>query len=334
MRTITFRDALNEALDEEMSKDEHVFIMGEDVGFYGNVFKVTDGLFDKYGAERLRDTPISESAIVGTALGAAACGFRPVAEIMFCDFLNCAMDQVINQVAKMRYMFGGQVKIPLVIRTTIGAGLSAAAQHSQSNEAFFMHTPGLLLVLPTTPYDAKGLLKSAIREDNPVIFFENKNFYNRKGEVPEEEYLLPLGKADIKRSGKDVTVVATLDLVNKSLQAAQILEKDGIDIEVIDLRTLTPLDKNTVLSSVKKTHHLVVAMEEVKTCGAAAEIACLVSEEAFDSLNAPIARVCTYDTPIPFNPQLEQYVLPQVEDVLQGVKKVLNYKKEFKNVKS
>lgn len=324
MRTMSFRQALNEALDEEMARDKHVFILGEDVGFFGCVWKVTEGLYQKYGSERVLDTPISESAIIGTALGAAAYGYRSVAEIMFCDFMFCAMDQIVNQVAKMRYMFGGQVRIPLVIRTTIGAGLSAAAQHSQSNEGFFMHTPGLKIVMPTTPYEAKGLLKSAIREDNPVIFYEYKTFFSQKGEVPDEEYTLPIGKAVVAREGKDVTVVATLNLFHKSMKAAKILEKDGIDVEVINLCTLVPLDKATILKSIAKTNRLVVAMEEVKTCGAAAEIVSFVTEEAFDKLKAPPVRVCAHDTPIPFNPKLEQFIIPQVQGVVDGVKKAMS----------
>jgi len=323
MRVINFRDAVNESLDEEMARDEKVFFMGEDVGFFGSVWQISKGLYDKYGKERLRDTPITESAIIGTALGAAACGYRPIAEIMFCDFMTCAMDQIVNQAAKMRYMFGGQIRIPLTIITTIGAGLSAGAQHSQSNEAYFMHTPGLKIVMPTTPYDAKGLLKSSIRDDNPVIFYEHKLFFNRKGEVPEEEYLIPLGKADIKRSGKDMTVVATLDMVHKSLEAAKILEKDGIDIEVIDLRTIVPLDKDTILNSIKKTGRLAVAMEEVKTCGVAAEISAIAAEQAFNILKSPVIRICAKDTPIPFNPKLEKHIIPQVEDIVEGILQIL-----------
>lgn len=323
MRTITFRDAINEALDEEMARDKNTIFIGEDVGFYGSVWQITKGLYDKYGKERLRDTPITESTIIGTALGAAAGGLRPIAEIMFCDFMTCAMDQIVNQTAKIRYMFGGQVKVPVTIITTIGAGLSAGAQHSQSNEAYFMHTPGLKIVVPSTPYDAKGLLKSAIRDDNPVIFYEHKLFFSRKGEVPEEEYTIPFGIADIKRSGKDITVVATLEMVHKSLEAAKILEKEGIDIEILDLRTLIPLDRNAILESVKKTKHLVIAMEEVKTCGVAAEIASIAAEDAFYDLKAPVARVCAKDFPIPFNPKLEKYIIPQVEDIVNAIKKSL-----------
>jgi pyruvate dehydrogenase E1 component beta subunit len=284
---------------------------------------VTEGLYQKYGAHRVIDTPISESAIIGTALGAAACGFPAVAEIMFCDFMACAMDQIVNQAAKMRYMFGGQVKLPVVIRTTIGAGLSAAAQHSQSNEAYFMHTPGLKVVMPSSPYDAKGLLKSSIRDENPVIFYEHKSLFSVKGEVPAEEYTVPLGQSKVARSGNDVTIVATLQMVSKSLKAADAAAKDGIDVEVIDLRTLVPLDREAIMRSVLKTGRLVVAMEEVRTCGVAAEISSIVHEQAFDKLKAPVVRVCALDSPVPFNPRLEEYVIPQVSDIVEGVRTVV-----------
>ena len=320
MRTITFREAINEALDEEMARDNKVFMLGEDVGFYGSVWQVAKGLYDKYGKERLRDTPISESAIVGTALGAAACGFRPIAEIMFSDFMTCAMDQIVNQTAKMRYMFGGQVRIPMVIRSAIGAGLSAAAQHSQSFEAYFMHTPGLKIVVPSTPKDAKGLLKSAIREDNPVIFFEHKLLQNKKGEVPEGEYTIPLGEAEIKRIGKDITIVTYLNCVPKSIKAAEKLEEEGISVEIVDLRTIVPMDMKTIINSISKTGRLLVVIEEVKTCGVAAEIMAIALESGFKS---PIVRVCSKDTPVPFNPILENYVIPQVEDIIESARIII-----------
>jgi pyruvate/2-oxoglutarate/acetoin dehydrogenase E1 component len=323
MREITFRQALNEALDEEMANNGRMVVLGEDVGLFGSVWKVTEGLYQKYGAHRVIDTPISESAIIGTALGAAACGCSAVAEIMFCDFMACAMDQIVNQAAKMRYMFGGQAKLPVVIRTTIGAGLSAAAQHSQSNEAYFMHTPGLKVVMPSSPYDAKGLLKSSIRDENPVIFYEHKSLFNVKGEVPAEEYTVALGQSKVERSGSDVTIVATMQMVPKSLKAADVVAKDGIDVEVIDLRTLVPLDQEAIMRSVLKTRRLVVAMEEVRTCGVAAEISAIVHEQAFDKLKAPVVRVCALDSPVPFNPRLEEYVIPQVSDIVEGVRMVV-----------
>lgn len=326
MRNISFREALREALDEEMSRDDKVILFGEDLALMGGAFGVTKGLLEKYKSERVRDTPISESAIVGTALGAAACGYRPVAEIMFCDFCFCGMDQLVNQVAKMTYMLGGQLAFPLVVRTTCGAGVSAAAQHSQSTEAYFMHTPGLKIVCPATPGDAKGLLKSAIRDPDPVLFFENKTLYNRKSEVPEEEYLIPLGQADLKRRGSEVSVIATMAMVPKALQAAEQMAGKGVEVEVIDLRSLVPLDRETILESVKRTGRAVVAVEEPRTCGVAAEICTLVAEEAFQYLKAPVSRVCMPDVPIPFNPELERFVIPQSRDIEQAIGRVLEWK--------
>lgn len=326
MRSISFREALNEALDEEMSRDSKVVLFGEDLALMGGAFGVTKGLLDKYKKERVRDTPISEAAIIGTALGVAACGYRPIAEIMFCDFFFCGMDQLVNQVAKMTYMLGGQLAFPLVIRTTCGAGVSAAAQHSQSTEAYFMHTPGLKIACPSTPYDAKGLLKSAVRDPDPVLFFENKTLYNRKAEVPQEEYLVPLGQADVRREGSSVTVVATMAMVPKALQAAERMKVEGVEVEVIDLRTLVPLDSGTILESVKKTGRVVVAIEEPRTCGVAAEIGTLVAEQAFQFLKAPVARVCMPDVPIPFNPELERFVIPQSQDIEQAIDRVWEWK--------
>ena len=323
MRRISFREALREALDEEMSRNEKVVLFGEDLALMGGAFGVTKGLLDKYKAERVRDTPISESAIVGTALGAAACGYRPVAEIMFCDFCFCGMDQLVNQVAKMTYMLGGQLAFPLVIRTTCGAGVSAAAQHSQSTEAYFMHTPGLKVACPATPYDAKGLLKSAIRDSDPVLFFENKTLYNRKAEVPEDEYLVPFGQAVVQRKGSAVSVIATMAMVPKALQAAEQMASKGVEVEVIDLRTLVPLDRETILESVKRTGRVVVAVEEPRTCGVAAEICALVAEDAFHFLKAPVSRVCMPDVPIPFNPELERYVMPQSQDIEEAIERAL-----------
>jgi len=324
MRKITFREALREALREEMRKDSNVFLLGEDIGRdWGGAFKVTDGLAEAFGDERVRDTPISESAIIGTAVGAAITGKRPVAEIMFGDLTALAMDQIANQAAKICYMFGGQAKCPLVIRTPFGAGVNIASHHSQSLEAWFMHVPGLYVAVPSTPYDAKGLLKTAIHGNNPVFFCEHKLLYSIEGEVPEEEYTVPFGVADIKRDGADVTIVATLYMVHKTLNAAKMLEKEGISVEVIDPRTLTPFDKQAMIESIKKTGRLVIVSEDCKTAGVSAEIAAVVAEEAIDYLDAPIKRVAEPDTPIPFSPPLEQYVIPDEKAIVKAVKEVI-----------
>jgi pyruvate/2-oxoglutarate/acetoin dehydrogenase E1 component len=258
MAAMTFAQALNNAHKLEMQRDANIYVAGEDVGVYGGIFGVTGGLLDQFGDKRVRDTPITESAIVGTAVGAAAAGLRPVIELMFVDFIGVAMDQLYNQAAKMKYMFGGKAKLPITLRTTCGAGMGAAAQHSQCLEAWFMHVPGLKVVMPSTPYDAKGLLISAIRDDNPVVFLEHKMLYGTQGEVPEESYTIPLGKADIKCEGKDITVVATAMMVGRALSAAEKLASNGISLEVVDPRTLSPLDEQTILNSVKKTHRLLI----------------------------------------------------------------------------
>jgi pyruvate/2-oxoglutarate/acetoin dehydrogenase E1 component len=324
VRKITYKEALREALREEMRRDSTVFLLGEDIGrYWGGAFKVTEGLAEEFGDERVRDTPISESAIIGTAVGAAITGMRPVAEIMFGDLTALAMDQIANQAAKIRYMFGGQASCPLVIRTPFGAGVNIASHHSQSLEAWFMHVPGLYVAVPSTPYDAKGLLKTAIRGNNPVFFCEHKLLYPVEDEVPEEEYTIPFGVADIKREGADVTIVATLYMVHKALNAAKQLEKEGVDAEVFDPRTLTPLDKQAIIRSVKKTGRLVVVSEDCKTAGVSAEIAAMVTEEAIDYLDAPIKRVAEPDTPIPFSPPLEQYVIPDEKAIMKAVKKVV-----------
>ena len=325
MREITYRDALREALQEEMLRDETVFLLGEDVGrYWKGAFKVTKGLAEEFGDERVRDTPISESAIIGVATGAAITGMRPIAEIMFGDLSALAMDQIANQAAKLTYMFGGQTKVPLVIRMPFGAGVNIAAHHSQSLEAWFMHVPGLKIAMPSTPYDAKGLLKTAIRDDNPVMFFEHKLLYNIKGPVPEEEYTVPLGVADVKRKGEDVTIVATLYMVNKSLAAAEELSKQGISVEVVDPRTLVPLDKQAIINSVKKTGRIVIVTEDCKTGGVSAEIAAVVAEEAIDYLDAPVKRVAELDTPIPFSPPLERFVIPDEKKIIGAVKEVVH----------
>lgn len=324
MRKISFRDALREALREEMRRDSSVFLLGEDIGrYWGGAFKVTDGLAQEFGDERVRDTPISESAIIGAGVGAAITGMRPVAEIMFGDLTALAMDQIANQAAKMCYMFGGQAKCPLVIRTPFGAGVNIASHHSQSLEAWFMHVPGLQVAVPSTPYDAKGLLKTAIRGDNPVFFCEHKLLYPVEGEVPEEDYTIPFGVADTKRKGEDVTIVATLSMVDKALNAAEELAKESISVEAIDPRTLTPLDKQTIVASVKKTGRLIIVSEDCKTAGVSAEIAAVVAEEAVDYLDAPIKRVTEPDTPIPFSPTLERYVIPDEKAIIKAVREVI-----------
>lgn len=323
MKETRYIRAITEALNEEMARDENVFIIGEDVGGPGGAFSATKDLLEKFGERRVKDTPISESAIVGLAIGAAAQGLRPVAEIMFMDFLTVCMDQIVNQMAKMRYMFGGVYKLPVVIRAPCGGGLNAGPQHSQCLESWFAHIPGLKVVMPATPYDVKGLLKTSIRDDNPVLFIENKALYAMKGEIPEEEYLIPIGKADVKRAGKDVTVVAASRMVHQSLDAAKTLSNEGTEVEVIDLRTISPLDKETIFKSVEKTSKLVVAHEAVKAFGIGAEIAAMVCEEMIDCLDAPILRVGAPFVPVPFN--LEKFYLPNSEDVIKAVKKVMEY---------
>ncbi|MEM2971371.1 MAG: alpha-ketoacid dehydrogenase subunit beta [Candidatus Bathyarchaeia archaeon] len=324
MPVITYREALREALREEMHRNPTVFLLGEDIGrYWGGAFKVTEGLAEEFGDERVRDTPISESAIIGAAIGAALTGMRPVAEIMFGDLTALAMDQIANQAAKIHYMFGGQTKCPLVIRTPFGGGVNIAAHHSQSLEAWFMHVPGLCVAVPSTPYDAKGLLKSAIRGDNPTLFCEHKLLYPVKGEVPEEEYTIAFGRADVKKEGADVTIVATLYMVHKALKAAEELKGEGINAEVVDPRTLTPLDKQAIIKSVRKTGRVVIVSEDCKTAGVTAEIAAVIAEEAIDYLDAPIRRVAEPDTPIPFSPPLEKYVIPDEKAIIKAVKEVV-----------
>lgn len=323
MGELRYIRAITEALREEMARDERVFVIGEDVGSPGGAFSATRGLLEEFGEKRVRDTPISESAIVGLAAGAAAAGLRPVVEIMFMDFITLCMDQVVNQIAKMTYMFGGQSKVPIVIRTPCGAGLNAGPQHSQCLEALFTHIPGLKVVMPSTPYDLKGLLKSSIRDDNPVIFVENKALHAISGEVPEGEFTVAIGKGEVKREGKDVTVVATSRMVHQSLVAADKLAEEGTSVEVIDPRTITPLDKEIILNSVEKTSRLVIAHEAVKAFGIGAEISAMVCEEAIDSLDAPIIRVGAPFTPIPFS--LESIYLPGANDIIDAVHRVLEY---------
>lgn len=325
MREITYAQAINEALLYNLEKDERVFLMGEDIGKYGGIFQVTAGLLDRFGPERIIDTPISESGFVGAAIGAAMTGMRPVVEIMFIDFTTVAMDMIINQMAKIHYMFGGRGKVPMVLRTDIGAGRGAAAQHSQSFHAIFMHIPGLIVVAPSTPSDAKGLMNTAIQDENPVIFVEHKKLYATKGPVPEEYYTVPFGKADIKRPGKDMTIVATHAMVGRSMSVAEEFAKEGIEIEIIDPRTLKPLDHESILESVSKTGRLIVADEGQVTCGVTSEVSAIVAEEAIEYLEAPIIRVGSPDTPVPFSPPLEKIYIPDEEDVREAVNKMKDY---------
>lgn len=323
MRKISYREAISEALREEMTRDENVFLMGEDVGRFGGVFQATAGLWETFGPSRVLDTPISEQAIVGAALGSALMGLRPVAEIMFVDFTGVAMDQIANQCAKIHFMTGGQAIVPLVIRTQGGVGMGDAAQHSQSLEAWHTHIPGLKVVMPSTPSDAKGLLKASIRDDNPIIFIEHKMLYLTEGPVPEGDYVIPLGKADVKREGKDVTLITWSKMVLDSLEAARALEKEGIQAEVVDLRTLMPLDLETVLASVKKTGRAVIVHEACKTGGFGGEIAALIVEKAFDDLDAPIQRITGLDTPIPYAAPLYRAVIPNPDKIAQGIRDFL-----------
>jgi acetoin:2,6-dichlorophenolindophenol oxidoreductase subunit beta len=323
MREIKYAEALREALAEEMRRDERVFVYGEDVEL-GYAFTVCKGLIDEFGRERVFDTPICEQTIVGVAVGAAMMGMRPVPEIQFSDLLTMCMDQICNSAAKLRYMSGGQVKFPMVIRTPAGKWGGFAAQHSQTLDAWFMNVPGLKVAVPATPYDAKGLLKTAIRDDNPVLFIERKLLYQTAGPVPEEEYLVPFGEAKIYREGKDVTIVAIGRMVSLALKAADELEKEGINVTVLDPRTLVPLDEKTILESVKETHRLMVVEEGPKRGGVGGEIAALIAEQALDHLDAPVRRIAALDTPIPFNLALEDYVLPNEKKIAEAVRDLMN----------
>ncbi len=324
MSLIPYSQAIRDALREEMQRDPTVILIGEDIGTHGGAFGVTRGLLAEFGEARVIDTPISEAAIAGAAVGASVAGLRPVAEIMYMDFITLAMDQIVNQAAKMRYMFGGKAHVPMVIRTPGGgAGRGNAAQHMQSLEAWFCHVPGLKVIMPSTPHDAKGLLKSAIRDDNPVIFVEHKLLYAVKGEVPETEYTIPIGSADIKRHGKDATVVVTSRMVHHALQAAEALEADGISIEVVDPRTLVPLDIELISESVRRTHVALVVHEAPRRGGYGAEIVAQIQAAAFDWLDAPIGRVCGADVPIPFARPLEAAAIPSPESITAGVRDIL-----------
>ena len=318
VREITYAAAVREALYQAMRADERVFLLGEDIGVYGGAFGVTDGLIDEFGPERVRDTPISEAAIAGTAIGAALTGLRPVAEIQFMDFITLSMEQLVLQGAKMRFMFGGKARVPMVLRSPAGSGTGAAAQHSESLEAWFVHVPGLKVVMPSTPYDAKGLLLAAIADDNPVIFVEHKLLYRTKGPVPEAYYTVPLGQSDVKRAGTDLTLIATSIMVARALEAAQQLADEGIELEVIDPRTLKPYDVEPITRSVIKTGRALVVHEAPITGGFGAEVvAQLVASEAFDYLDAPVRRLAGLDIPIPYNRELERRAVPQVEDIVR-----------------
>ena len=323
MALLTMREALNQALSEEMSRDSSVFLLGEEVGAYQGAYKITQGLLAKFGEWRVRDTPIAEEVIAGIAVGAAFTGMRPIAEMMTFNFSLLALDQIINHAAKYRYMSGGQIRCPMVMRGPSGAAAQVAAQHSQAFESFFVHIPGLVVAMPSTPKDAKGLLKSAIRDDNPVIFMENEVLYNLKGEVPDEEYHIPLGLSDVKRAGKDVTIVAWSRSVINALEAAKLLAAEGIEAEVVDPRTLRPLDDELIFESVRKTNRCVVVEEGWRIAGFGAEIADRVQRECFDALDAPILRVTSEDVPMPYAKTLEKAYLPQPDKVVEAVKKVL-----------
>ena len=336
MAKMYIAEALREAIREEMRRDERVFCLGEDIGIergWGGAFTVTLGLSEEFGHERILDTPISELGLTGVAVGAALMGLRPIADVQYADFIFLAMDQLVNQAAKIRYMSGGKAKVPMVMRVPVGA-TRRGAQHAQSVESYFVHVPGLKVACPCTAYDAKGLLKTAIRDDNPVIFIEHKLLYGSKGarkeqggldaqgEVPDEEYLIPFGSADVKREGSDVTIVATLRMVYEAIDAANRLEEEGISVEVVDPRTLVPLDEKMILESVKKTGRLVIVHEDNLTGGWGAEVAARVAEKAFDYLDAPIKRICAPDTPIPFAPVMEDYYVPSAADIVQGVREL------------
>jgi 2-oxoisovalerate dehydrogenase E1 component beta subunit len=321
---VTYVDAISQALNEEMGRDERVFLMGEDIGTYGGAFKVTQGFLEKYGEWRVLDTPLSESGFVGAAIGAAMMGLRPVVEMQFADFISCAFDQITEVAAKNHYRWGAAV--PLVIRAPFGGGVHGGPFHSECPEGWFFHSPGLKIVAPSTPYDAKGLLKAAIRDPNPVLYFEHKFLYRRiKAILPEEEYIVPLGKADVKRPGRDISLITYGAMVHLALEAAELLHQEGIDLEVVDLRTLIPLDKETLYESVRKTSKAIILHEDNKTGGIGAEISALLTEDCFDCLDGPILRIAPPDTPVPFSTPLEEFFLPKVSDIVAGARKLAAY---------
>lgn len=327
MKKVTYIEAITQALDEEMARDERVFLIGEDIAVYGGVFKATKGLLDKYGAERVIDSPISEVYIAGGSVGAALVGLRPVPEIQFADFITPSMDQIIQQMAKMRYRSGGQWTCPMTMRVCCGADIAGGLYHSQTNEQWFVSQPGLIVLMPSTPYDAKGLLKSAIRGDDPVIYFEHKRLYRWiKEEIPEDDFTVPIGKAVVRTEGTDLTIVAYGLMYHRSLEAVNSLEEEGISVELIDMRTLLPWDRETIFESVKKTSKVVLVQETSKTCGVMAEVGAAIAEEMFDYLDAPVTRVCGLDVPaVPFAPPMEHFFLPNAEKITRAVKKVLEY---------
>lgn len=322
-KKITMRQAITDALWEEMERDEKIFMLGEEIGVWGGTYAVTKGFYDHFGEKRVRDTPIAESAIIGAAIGAALTGLRPIAELMTINFAFSAMDHIVNEAAKFHYMFGGQMKLPMVIRTTGGGGRQLGATHSQTPDAIFAHFPGLKVVAPGTPADAKGLLKAAIRSDNPILFIEHATLYQTRGEVPEGDYIIPIGKSEVKREGKDVTLVTYSKMLETSMKAVEQLEKEGIDVEVVDLRTLRPLDMEPVLESFRKTNRAVIVEEGWKSFGVGSEVSSRIYEEAFDYVDAPIKRVAQKEVPLPYNQALEQMAIPQVDDVIRAVKEVL-----------
>ena len=319
MKKMSYAEAIREGMSIRMREDPNVLLFGEDVGAFGGCFGVSAGMLDEFGEKRVRDTPISEGAIIGAAVGSAATGLRPIAELMFCDFLTVGMDQLVNQAAKMRYMFGGKISMPMVVRLPAGAGVSAAAQHSQSLEAWITHVPGLKVVYPSTPQDALGLMRSSIDDDTPVMFLEHKAIYTMKGDV-DSLTPIPLGKGDIKRAGEDVTIIATGKMVHEALAAAKMLEADGISAEVLDPRTLYPLDKALIAQSLSKTHRAVIVTEENRRGGYGGEISAMIAEEMFDLLDCPIVRIGALDTPVPFAPVLEQVYLPNAQDIANAIR--------------
>lgn len=324
MKEISYIEAISEALKEEMERDKDVFILGEDVGFYGGAFKVTEGFYERFGEWRVLDTPLSESGFTGAAIGSALMGMRPVVEMQFADFISCAFDQIVNVAAKNYYRWGGAT--PIVIRAPYGGNIHGGPYHSQCPEAWFFHCPGLKIVAPSMPYDAKGLLKAAIRDDNPVIYLEHKYLYRRiKENIPEDNFIVPIGKADIKREGRDITIITYGAMVHTALEAAKLLEEKGIDLEVLDLRTLLPLDKEAIFSSVKKTNKAMILHEATKTGGIGAEISSLISEELFDHLDGPIIRIAAPDTPVPYSPPMEEFFIPNASDVIKAAERLAAY---------
>ncbi len=322
-QNITYREALNQAMREEMQRDPNVFLVGEEVGAYGGAYKVTEGLYDEFGAGRVIDTPISEEGIVGAGIGAAMTGLRPIIEMMTVNFALLAMDQIVNHAAKLHYMSGGQISIPAVIRAPQGSGLQLGAQHSQNLESWFAHVPGLKVVAAATPADAKGLLKSAVRDDNPIIFLESEMLYGSKGDVPDDEYTLPLGIAQVKRTGKDITLVSYLRMVSLCMKVADQLAAEGIDAEIVDVMALRPIDTDTIVNSVKKTHKALIVEEDWKSVGMGAELESRILEGAFDYLDAPVTRVAMAEVPMPYSKPLEQMAEPSVDNILASVRKIM-----------